>query len=131
SYVRNIAPDLAWLDGTIQATVNVFDECNAMYDGDSLFFYQQSDSCENTGRMSDVVYHEFGHSVHAQSIIPGAGAFDGSLSEGMGDTLAASITKDHGMGRGFFMNDEALRELDPVGTEKKWPDDADGEPHDE
>ncbi|HEX5060269.1 MAG TPA: hypothetical protein VFV99_12965 [Kofleriaceae bacterium] len=136
-FVRTrLNPNLAWLNNLLSATVNESQTCNAYSTGNDIHFYRKSATtaqtqCENTGRLTDVVYHEFGHSVHAQSIIPGAGAFDGSLSEGMGDTLAASITRDHGMGRGFFMNDEALRELDPVGTEKKWPDDADGEPHDE
>ena len=46
-------------------------------------------------------------------------------------TLAVSITGDPGMGRGFFYTSDPLRDVDPVGIEKKWPDDADGEPHDE
>ena len=39
-------------------------------------------------------------------------------------TVAVSITGDHGVGRGFFYNDMALRDLDPVGIEKRWPQDA-------
>lgn len=128
-YVRAIAPDLAWLDGTITATVNIDDICNAMSDGDALFFFRHSEECENTGRMSDVIYHEFGHSVHNQSIIPGVGSFDGALSEGISDYLAATIVNDSGMARGFFYTDEPLRELDPPGYEYTWPQDN-GEVHD-
>jgi MYXO-CTERM domain-containing protein len=128
-YVRPIATDLDWLDGTLTATVNVADECNAMSDGDALFFFQHSGICENTGRMSDVIYHEFGHSVHHQSIIPGVGAFDGALSEGISDYLAATIVNDSGMARGFFFTEEPLRELDPAGFEWMWPQDN-GEVHD-
>jgi MYXO-CTERM domain-containing protein len=125
-------PNLAWLNSQIPVNVNENSTCNAYSTGNDIHFYKKNTQCENTGRITDVVYHEFGHSVHANSIIPGAGAFDGSLSEGIADTLAASITQDHGMGRGFFVaNTEPLRDLDPVGVEKKWPDDADGEVHDE
>src|SRR5690606_7486364 len=128
-YVRELDPELAWLDGSILATVNIADECNAMSDGDSIYFLAHSDSCENTGRMSDVVYHEFGHSVHHQSIIPGVGSFDGALSEGISDYLAATIVNDSGMGRGFFYTPEPLRELDPPGFEWTWPE-HNGEVHD-
>lgn len=131
-YVRTkLNPNLGWLNQQISVNVNENQTCNAYSTGDDIHFFRKDSQCENTGRLTDVVYHEFGHSVHAQSIIPGVGSFDGSLSEGLADTLAASITHDHGMGRGFFFNDEPLRELDPDGFEKKWPDDADGEPHDE
>ncbi|MCX4241849.1 DUF4215 domain-containing protein [Paraliomyxa miuraensis] len=128
-YVRQLAPDLGWLDGTVVATVNIDDECNAMSDGDAVYFFAHSDFCENTGRMSDVVYHEFGHSVHHQSIIPGVGAFDGALSEGISDYLAATIVGDSGMARGFFYTPEPLRELNPLGFEWTWPEDN-GEVHD-
>jgi cysteine-rich repeat protein len=132
NFVRTkLNPNLTWLDNQIPVTVNENQTCNAYSTGNDIHFFKSSSQCENTGRITDVIYHEFGHSVHAQSIIDGEGAFDGSLSEGMGDTLAAAITGDHGMGRGFFRNDTALRDLDPVGKELKWPDDADGEVHDE
>lgn len=128
-YVRTFASDLGWLDERITANVNIADECNAMSDGDSVYFFQQSDLCENTGRMSDVIYHEFGHSVHNQSIIPGVGSFDGALSEGTSDYLAATIVNDSGMARGFFYTAQPLRELDPPGFEWTWPQDN-GEVHD-
>ncbi|MEX1363559.1 MAG: DUF4215 domain-containing protein, partial [Nannocystaceae bacterium] len=128
-YVRQFAPDLPWLDQTVTAFVNIAEECNAMSDGDSIFFLQASDVCENTGRMPDVVYHEVGHSVHAQSIIPGVGSFEGALSEGISDYLAGTIVGDSGIGRGFFYTEDALRDFDPQGFEYVWPDDM-GTVHD-
>ncbi len=127
SYVRDIAPDLAWLDGTITANVNLDATCNAQSDGDQLYFRRAGD-CENTARLADVVYHEFGHSVHGAAIIPGVGAQSSSLSEGISDYLAATITNDSGMGRGFVFTDDPLRELDPDGYEWHWPEDQ-GESH--
>src|SRR5439155_20744342 len=69
-------------------------------------------------------------SVHFNSIIPGQGQFDGSLSEGLADTMCVSITGDSGMGRGFFFTNAPLRDVNPT-VKKKWPQDADGEVHDE
>jgi len=137
---KNLNPDLAFLDQQLNVFVNEADHCNAFSNGgDQIHFFSagavdvgggQQLQCENTGRIADVVYHEFGHSLHGTSIIPGAGFFDGAMSEGVSDYLAATITGDHGMGRGFFPGDDsALRDLDPADGEKRWPDDLVGEVH--
>jgi hypothetical protein len=131
-------PTLPWLDETLSVTVNENNTCNAYSTGDDIHFYKArfsndpvaTGNCQNTARLADVVYHEFGHSLHANSIIDGVGMFDGALSEGMSDMLAAFITKDHGMGRGFFFGDAPLRDLDPA-SDKRWPDDVTGEVHDD
>jgi MYXO-CTERM domain-containing protein len=132
--LRVLNPELAWLDQQMEATVNINDTCNAFSDGDSINFFVSSlpgsqTQCGNTGQLTDVVYHEFGHSMHGQSIIPGAGAFDGAFSEGLSDYWAATITGDSGMGRGFFKTDEPLREIDPPGFEASWPQDVSQIPH--
>jgi len=137
-YARTyLNPTLPWLAETLSVTVNENNTCNAYSTGDDIHFYKAlqsqiagGQSCQNTGRLADVVYHEFGHSLHANSIVDGVGMFDGALSEGMSDMLAAFITKDHGMGRGFFFGDAPLRDLDPE-TDKRWPEDTTGEVHDD
>jgi cysteine-rich repeat protein len=121
-------PTLGWLDDTISVSVNEGSTCNAYSTGDDIHFYRKGNGCENTGRMADVVYHEFGHSLHNNAIIPGVGQWDGALSEGMSDVLAMLITGDHGMGRGFFLSDAPMRDLD---NDKRWPDDTTGEVHDD
>jgi len=123
-----INPNLAYLDQRLSVTVNEDGSCNAFSTGDDVHFFPKSQQCENTGRLADVVYHEFGHSLHANSIIDGVGSFDSALSEGLADTTAVLITGDPGMGRGFFFNNNALRNLEPVNP-KTWQNDADGEPH--
>ena len=131
-------PELQWLDDQLQVVVNENQTCNAFSTGDDIHFYKARFSsspiaggnCQNTARIADVVYHEFGHSLHAQSVIPGVGSFDGALSEGMSDMLAAFITNDHGMGRGFFFGEAPLRNLDPA-TDLRWPEDTTGEVHDD
>lgn len=127
-YSRTFAPELAFLNEELSARVNIDDSCNAFSDGLTINFFRAGNGCANTGRLADVIYHEFGHSLHQQSIIPGVGSFDPSFSEGLADFLAAAITRDPGMGRGFFFNDEPLRHIDPPGFEHRWPDDI-GEVH--
>jgi cysteine-rich repeat protein len=127
-YVAGIAPNLRFLAARLDATVNIDDRCNAFSDGTTINFFRAGDGCENTGRLADVVMHEYGHSVHAHSIILGAGDFDSALSEGASDYLAATIQDDPAMGRGFFFTEEPLRHVDPEGSEAVWPYDQ-GEPH--
>ncbi|MDY0000977.1 MAG: MYXO-CTERM sorting domain-containing protein [Polyangia bacterium] len=129
AFVWAMGVELPWLSQRMQVTVNIDDTCNAYSDGQTINFFRASNWCENTGRLADVIYHEFGHSLHLYSMLPGAGAFDEALSEGLADTLAASITGDSGMGRGFFHTSEPLREIDPTGEEAFWPDDMGQDPH--
>lgn len=128
-YVRNnIDPAMPKLEESLTANVNIEQNCNAFFDGKSINFFHASEMCENTGRLEDVIYHEFGHALHIAEIIEGVGSFDGAMSEGAADFLAASITGDPGMGRGFFKNNEPLRQIDPIDTELSWPKDI-GEIH--
>ncbi|MBV8761126.1 MAG: hypothetical protein JO257_27770 [Deltaproteobacteria bacterium] len=124
----NVDAQMPTLDDQITANVNIAQDCNAFFDGTNVNFFHASAMCENTGEIQDVVFHEYGHRVHTAEIIQGVGAFDGAMSEGVADFLAASITNDSGMGRGFFFNDTPLRELDPPDSEAQWPRDI-GEIH--
>lgn len=126
--VRVLNPRLEWLDTQLPVNVNINDACNAFSDGNSINFFIESSQCANTALLADVVYHEFGHSMHANSIIEGVGAFDGAFSEGLSDYLAATITNDAAMGVGFFKSSAPLRHIDPKNSENVWPDDV-GEIH--
>lgn len=128
-YVRDfIDPAMPTLNEAMTVNVNIEQNCNAFYDGKAINFFIASTDCANTGRLEDVVYHEFGHHLHAVQVIEGVGAFDGAMSEGAADFLATLITNDSGMGRGFFLTNEPLRELDPTGSENVFPTDV-GEIH--
>lgn len=124
----NLDAALPTIDDVMTVNVNIAQNCNAFFDGKAINFFQSSVNCQNTGLLQDVVYHEYGHRVHTAEIIEGVGDFDGAMSEGAADFLAASITGDHGMGRGFFYTNEALRDLDPDDKEWAWPGDI-GEIH--
>ncbi len=127
-YVATFAPTLSILNEQLTANVNIDSQCNANFDGNAVNFFKSSMRCQNTALLSDVVFHEFGHAMHANAIIRGVGSFDGAMSEGLSDFLAAAITNDGGMGRGFFYDDTPLRDLDPAGDEAVWPRDI-GEIH--
>jgi cysteine-rich repeat protein len=120
---------IAWLDTPIDVHVNEASTCNASSSGTELHFYRASAMCENTARLADVVFHEFGHAVHFQSIIAGMGAFNTHLSEGLSDFFEANITEDPAFARGFYLDDAPLRTIDPVGSERVYPVDYDFDPH--
>lgn len=122
----DINPQFYWATQRVDANANSDEmECNAWFDGDINFVVQAS-GCNNTARVHDVVFHEYGHGFHAYSIINGVGDFDGALSEGLGDYMAATITGDPATARGFFTsNTNALRDIE---VDRVWPDDV-GEIH--
>lgn len=127
---RLINPAIAtWLDSQLHVFVNVNSTCNASSNGNDLTFYRASAMCENTARLADIVFHEFGHSFHAQSAIPGMGDFEAHLSEGLADFFAANMTEDPAMGRGFYLDDQPLRHIDPPGIDRVYPLDFDFDPH--
>ena len=125
----NVDANMSTLDEVMLVNVNLNQECNAYFDGAALNFFHASPAgckpcCNNTALIQDVNFHEYGHRVHTAEIIDGVGAFDGAMSEGAADFLAASITGDSGMGRGFEYTDDPLRELNPTNKEWKWPDEV-------
>lgn len=129
-YIRQIAPELAFVNSPLQANVNKKDQqfaCNAYWDGSSVNFFTQSGPCNNTGRLADVIYHEVGHGFHQNAAISGAGVLDPSLGEGQSDYLACTITGDPDMAPGFFINGGgALRHCQNT---RQWPVDIQSDPH--
>jgi MYXO-CTERM domain-containing protein len=115
---------IAWLNNAVVCNVNQNQFCNANWNGSSMQFFIAGTSgtnvCENTGRITDVVYHEFGHGFH-QNVVTAGGSVNGGMGEGVGDTLAASITQDFRMALGFFTDRPTtpIRDLDT--TDQGWP----------
>ncbi len=128
-FAAELAPTMSWLNSTLSVNVNINDSCNAYYNGSSINFLRASQQCENTARLADVVYHEFGHGFHHHSIILGAGQFEPALSEGLSDYLAATITGDPKTAPGFYYSAAPLRDIDPDNGEFEWPFDIHYDPH--
>jgi MYXO-CTERM domain-containing protein len=121
---------LPWLDEKLVVNTNLPNVCNAYFDGaaQTLNFFQAGPlanvTCQNTALVTDIIRHEFGHALHHNALIPGAGLFDFSLSEGVGDYVAATLSNDPRMGRGFYADtpDVPMRHIDDV--DRKLPDDV-------
>ena len=109
--------------------VNEANPCNAFSDGDSVHLARSVTGCENTGRVADIVFHEFGHAVHFHELIAGVGAFEAQLTEGLADFYAADITEDSGIGRGLDLTDAPVRDIDPSDRERVYPHDLDVDAH--
>jgi MYXO-CTERM domain-containing protein len=116
---------IAWVNNSLTCNVNQPNTCNANWNGTSVQFFvagvSGANNCENTGRLTDVVYHEFGHGWHRNIVISGTGSVNGGMGEGVGDTLSASITQDFRMAPGFFVDRPTvgIRDLDT--TDMTWP----------
>lgn len=121
---RRINPAVAsWLAAPFTFSVNEPGECNAYATATDVHFFKASAQCQNTGRLADIVFHEFGHAFHYNSFLLG-GSPAGDLSEGLADFNAANLTEDPNIGRGIYYTDEPMRELDPPGREWMWPRDV-------
>ena len=76
-HVARVVPrgQIAWLNNPLVVNANQPMTCNANWNGTSLQFFiagvSGANNCENTGRITDVVYHEFGHGFHANTVTGG------------------------------------------------------------
>lgn len=125
-WARKTVPGLGWVDQRLGVNVNISSSCNAYWDGSTTNFFSESNQCNNTARIADVVYHEFGHGFH-QNIMVG-GTMDGSIGEGSGDYISVTLTEDPRMAVGFFKGGGTTWIRDAE-NDKVYPDDLQGEPH--
>ena len=132
-FVRErIAQKLPWLDKQITANVNLSSHCNAFYNGSSINFFSAGTvkrsggndlSCNNTGEISDVVYHEWGHGLDDNT----GGIDDGAFSEAIGDVTSMLITNSPEVGPYFLTDGKPVRNLE--GEYQYPPKDEDREVH--
>ncbi len=121
-----VAPDVGMAKVALDANVNDGSgNCNAYYDG-NLNFYSAGGSCNNTGQIADVVYHEWGHGFHYYSLQ--SGSWDGSVGEGVGDIVATMMTHDSLIAPYFVTNGGGIRDVAP---NRSYPDDVVGEVHED
>jgi len=110
-----------WMESPLTANVNLGQTCNAYWDGYSVNFFSAGGGCGNTGLISDVMYHEWGHGFDENT----GGIDDGAYSEGFGDILSMIMTNDSRLGPGFRSNGGIVRDMEP---NKVYPKDR-GEVH--
>lgn len=118
-WARELAPEVPWSDEKVKAFVNLEQVCNAYFDGDVNFF-SAGGGCRNTGRLADVIFHEWGHGFHTYSISRG-NFYDGSVGEGAADTMSFLMTDDSRVAPGFFTRSNgALRNTN---NDARYPED--------
>ena len=118
-------PTHDWLAERVPADVRVDGSCNAYYTGGTINFYRETPgSCNDLGRVSDVVYHEMGHGIH--DYILAMGTFAGDVSEGSADFTSATLWDDPIVGLDAWGEGSYVRELD---TDHFYPTDVVGQVH--
>ena len=117
------APQVNSTWSRIDSYVNLDSVCNAYFDG-TVNFYQAGSGCNNTGRIADVNYHEWGHGFHYYNLL--SGSWDGSISEGIGDSVAFFFTEDAEIAPYFYTNGSGIRNAE---ADRVYPDDWTGQVH--
>lgn len=90
----------AWFGSNVPAHVNVMDMCNAFWDGSSVNMFRSGGGCNNTGEISDVFFHEWGHGLDQNTKSTSVG--DSAKGEAVGDTVALLMTHDQCIAPNFF-----------------------------
>ena len=116
-WALEFAPDVTLVDEKLTSTVNINSNCNAYYDG-NVNFYQEGGGCNNTARILDVNYHEWGHGFHYYAAY--TGYVDGSVGEGAGDILSYLTTGDSRIAPYFGTNGASIRNQD---NSNRYPED--------
>lgn len=96
-----------FLETPLASNVNINASCNAFFDGVSVNFYRSSAQCNNTGEISDVMQHEWGHGLDF-----GTAGGDGATGEATADTTAVHVTHSPLIGPHFRKNGSPVRNLD-------------------
>jgi hypothetical protein len=115
-------PNNDWLKKPLTANANVkgflgLGSCNAYWNGKSINFFKGTKKCGNTGLISDVVYHEWGHGYDENT----GGIKDRSFSEGIGDIMSMVMTFSPKIGIGFMR--PSFDPVRDVTEDKVYPDD--------
>lgn len=113
-----------WFNSSLRANANLSRSCNAHWDGLTINFYSAGRDCANTGLISDVVYHEWGHGLDANT----GGIDDGAFSEGFSDIMSLLHTRSNLLGIGFRLDGSPVRDIEP---DMVYPQDASGGVHSE
>ncbi len=108
-FVATVYPDNAWINQPLLANVDLPRTCNAFWNGSSINFFVAGNGCNNSGRIFDVVAHEWGHGLDQN--LPGDG-IDGGLGEFIGDMISFLQTNSHLIGPGFLTDGRPVRDLE-------------------
>ncbi len=97
-HARSWLPANTWLTQQLTDNVNINQTCNAYWDttNGTVNFYRSGGGCRNTGEISGVFLHEWGHGLDQND----GGNFD-NPSEAYADITSFLLTHKSCIGRGF------------------------------
>jgi trimeric autotransporter adhesin len=123
-------PGNVWLESQLPSNVNIVNSCNAFWNG-GINFYRSNARCRNTGELSSLIAHEWGHGMDNN----GVNANISNPGEGIADVHAMLRTQDSCISRGFFKNVDCGGYGDPCTScsgvrDLDWAMHQSGLPHD-
>ena len=89
-----------WFGTDVTVNVNLAQTCNAFWDGSAVNFFKSGGGCNNTGEISDVMQHEWGHGLDQNTKSGSVG--DSAKGEAVADSVALLMTHDGCVGPNFF-----------------------------
>lgn len=104
-FIRDRFPTDSTADFRAVANVNIGQNCNAFYNGNSVNFYTSGGGCSNTA-FSSVVAHEMGHWLNSRY---GTGNGSDGMGEGNADVFAMYCYDTPIIGAGFFTTGGNIR----------------------
>ncbi len=121
------------LDEQIPGIVEINSECNAFFDGTGVNFFKSSLSCGNTGEISSVIHHEFGHGIHIwlTNNLIGQPPMNGALKEAIADMTTNFLRDDPRIGVGFLKNGAGGGIIRNSFNTKRYPENVVNEVHDD
>ncbi len=130
-YQKAVLGGFPGMDFTLPANVDIEPAiCNAYYDGSSINFFFELPDCVSLARISDVIFHEYGHGINRTYYDENGSYFqNGAMNEGYADVWAISLNEDPILAEGFLplQPDASIRryDIDP----KVYPNDIQNESH--
>ncbi|MFB3909939.1 MAG: FlgD immunoglobulin-like domain containing protein [Candidatus Eisenbacteria bacterium] len=109
-WIKSVYPGLTGMDFVVPANVNINQYCNAFWNGSSVNFYREGGGCNNTGRISEVIYHEYGHGITQKIYYPSQPPTSSGMGEAFSDITAICIHPDPKMGEFFYTNGAPVRD---------------------
>ena len=127
-FIKGSPFDISSMNYQTIAYVQYTGTCNAFSDGMNVYFFGKGGGCEATSLYSDIIYHEYTHSVvdHVYTTTLPYRDESGALNEGWADYFASSINGNPCIAEGFY--GDCLRNLTDI---YRYPEDIMGEVHDD
>jgi Zn-dependent metalloprotease len=124
-WIKWVDPAMTQADYSMPANVSLNQTCNAYWDGYGINFFREGGGCGNTGRMGDVVYHEYAHGITQWTY--GDNSCDNGES---GSDVFMMMVQDADpiVGEGFYLNNctSGIRTCD---NNYQYPQDYGGSCH--